>query len=129
LCAGCGAAAVVKTGDVNPSDANLATIGRLYVQAELKLGRPPRVSDELKPFLPADGNLDQLLISPNDNQPYVIVWGAKMASTPDQSMIIAYERTGAKGYRRVLTPSGTLMLSAEAFATSTFPPGHTPAGP
>jgi hypothetical protein len=128
LLCGCGPSTVVKTGDVNPSDTNLATIGRLYAQAEQKLGRPPRTADELKPFLPAGGELAPLLVSPNDNQPYVIVWGAKLISTPDQSVILAYERTGANGYRRVLTPAGTQMLTAEAFAKSTFPPGHVPGG-
>ena len=128
LCGGCGVAVISKSADVNAADTNLAMIGRLYVLAEQKLARPPKNADELKPFLDAGTDLNQLLISPNDNQPYVIVWGAKVVNASDQSMIVAYERTGANGYRRVFTPAGTGMLAAEAFAKSSFPPGHTPGG-
>jgi hypothetical protein len=123
--AGCGAS-VVRTGEVDLVDVNLATIGRVYAQAEQTLGRPPLAADELKPFLPAGMVLDTLLVSPTDNQRYTIVWGTKVLSTPDPKMIIAYERNGANGMRHVLTPAGTRMLSAEAFAASQFPPGHKP---
>jgi hypothetical protein len=126
--AGCGGSLVVKTGDGNAADTNLGAIGRMYAQAELKLGRPPKSADELKPFVSPGTDFKQLLVSPNDNQPYVIVWAVNVVSTPEQSMVFAYERAGANGFRRVLTPSGTLMLGEDDFAKATFPPGHKPAG-
>ena len=93
-----------------------------------KLGRPPANADELKPFLPAGSDINQLLTSPNDGQPYVVVWGTKLSSTPDQYLIVAYERVGSNGYRVVLCPAGTRTLAEADFAKSTFPPGHKPGG-
>jgi hypothetical protein len=104
----------------------LAAIGRYYAQAEQKLGRPPSSADELKPFLPPGGELSKLMVSPNDNLPYVVVWGTKITHSPDQYLVVAYEKNGANGYRHVFTPQGTLMLTAEDFAKAAFPPGHTP---
>jgi hypothetical protein len=127
LTVGCQSGSTDKTGEVNPSDNNLATIGRMYSAAEQKLGRPPNSADELKPFVPEGTAIGTLLVSPNDNQPYVIVWGTRLNSTPDQSMVLAYERTGANGYRRVLTPAGTMMLANADFNKASFPPGHKPA--
>jgi hypothetical protein len=128
LPAGCGQQVVVKTGEVNPSDVNLGTLGRIYTRAQQQLGRPPRSVDELKPYAKEDGDLEKLLVSPNDSQPYVIVWGANILTSPEPYMIVVYERTGANGFRHVLTPTGTLMLSDANFAKATFPPGHKPGG-
>jgi hypothetical protein len=106
----------------------LATIGRIYVRAERALGHPPANADDLKSHLQAGEDLKALLVSPNDSQPYVIVWGTKMVSPPDPSVVMAYERAGANGYRRVLTPTGTRMVADADFARCVFPPGHKPGG-
>ncbi|HEY1376205.1 MAG TPA: hypothetical protein VGF55_05395 [Gemmataceae bacterium] len=127
LTIGCGQQ-VGKSGEVNPSDVSLNTISRIYTRAQQQLGRPPRGADELRPYAKDEGDLDKLLVSPNDNQPYVVVWGANMLTPADYYMVVVYERTGANGFRHVLTPTGTLMLSDADFAKATFPLGHKPAG-
>jgi hypothetical protein len=126
---GCGSATIVKEGKVAATDVNLSTIGRLYSHAQQQLGRPPKNADELKPFAKDAGDLDKLLVSPNDGKLYVIVWGAKILGAANQEMVVAYERTGANGFRHVLTPSGTQMMSHEEFARAVFPPGHRPTEP
>ena len=48
-----------------------------------------------------------MLVSPRDNQPYVIRWGlapegsGPMGPEPPKPMIIAYEKSGAEGTRYV----------------------------
>jgi hypothetical protein len=128
LAVGCGPSVIVKEGTVDPSDTNLNTLGRIYVQAEHQLGHPPRKADELKPFAKDAGDLSQLLISPNDNEPYVVVWGTSVASSSDPSVVFAYERAGVNGVRHVLTPTGTTMLTDADFAKASFPRGHMPPG-
>jgi hypothetical protein len=129
LVTGCGPAVVIRDGTVDPTDVNLATLGRLYARAQQQLGRPPKNVDELKPYAKDSGDLGQILVSANDGQPFVIAWGASVVGAANQETVIAYERTGANGFRHVLTPTGTQMLTAEEFAKATFPPGHKPAGP
>lgn len=128
LSAGCGPTVVVKEGKVDPTDVNLATLGRLYAAAEQQFGRPPKNQVELKAFAKDVADFDKLLVSDNDGQPFVVVWGASTVGSANQETVIAYERTGANGFRHVLTPTGTQMLSADEFAKARFPPGHKPAG-
>src|SRR4051812_44611249 len=91
LAAGCGPSVVSKGGTVDTSDVNLAAIGRIYTRAQQQLGRPPRAAADLKPYAKGEVDLDQILTSPNDHQPYVIVWGANMLSTPDPYVVLVYE--------------------------------------
>jgi hypothetical protein len=128
LVSGCGTPTDAKLNEVLPSDTNLATIGRLYSQAQQQLGRPPGNAADLKPFIATQGELDALLVSPNDHEPYVIVWGTNLLSTPNPSIVVAYEQTGAKGLRHVLTPTGTRIMDEAELAKAEFPAGHKPAG-
>jgi hypothetical protein len=126
---GCTSRPTIPEGTVAPSDVVLTKLGQLYKQTEERLGRPPRNADELKPYAAEFGDLDSLLTSPNDKQRFVVVWGTKLLSAPDQEMIVIYEKTGTKGFRHALTPSGTRVLNDEAFAQASFPPGHVPSQP
>src|SRR4051794_35680372 len=76
--AACGPTVVVKTGEVDASDVNLIALARIYARAQQQLGRPPRSADELRPYAKGDVDLEKLLVSPNDNQPYVVVWGTNL---------------------------------------------------
>ncbi len=126
--AGCGPTVVVKTGEVDASDVRLSALARIYGRAQQLLGRPPRSADDLRPYAKGETDFDKLLVSPNDHQPYVVVWGTNLLTSPDSYLVVAYERTGSNGFRHVLTPTGTLLLSDADFARATFPPGHKPGG-
>jgi hypothetical protein len=102
---------------------NLIFIAQAYIDAaDGKLGRPPNNVDELKPFLEGMGDPNEILVSPNDGLPYVIVWGVKPGRSP-----IAYEQQGKDGQRIVV--GSNLMpwrVTEEGFSRLRFPPGQKP---
>src|SRR5262249_53227668 len=88
--AGCGPRVVEKETTDHGGD-NLFALSRIYSAAQRTLGRPPRNAEELRPFAKDVGDLDQLLVSPNDQQPYLIAWGTDLNSSPDPLTVVAYE--------------------------------------
>jgi hypothetical protein len=129
--AGCGAET-----DVVPfsnAEQELTSIAMAYGDAHSKLGRGPKDADELKPFLKTFGDPDDLLNSPNDGQPYVVVWGldpSRGGPTDYKQMfpILAYEATGSGGKRAVTDIRGRPMMVPDAdFSKLTFAGRHRPA--
>jgi hypothetical protein len=131
-----GTGACGKTTDMVPfsqAEKNLSFVAAAYTDAFSRLGHSPKNADELKPFLKTFGNPEELLVSPNDGQAYVVVWG-----TPDPTQgrptsykgmfpILAYERTGTNGMRAITDIRGRPMLvPAAEFRSLTFVGGHTP---
>jgi hypothetical protein len=124
--AGCSAKPVVMGSPAEKQ--NLLFIAQAYIDAaEGKLGRPPNNAEEFKSFLEEIGrinnrNADDILVSPNDGLPYVIVWGQAPGRYP-----IAYEQKGKEGKRLVI--DSRLMpwsVTDEGFARLRLPPGHKP---
>src|SRR5262249_20657743 len=88
-----------------PTRRQLESIGDAYVRATIKLNRPPAKLEELLPSLAEHGKTQQLLLSPNDGQPFEIVWGNELRmlkATGNDIPIIAYEKVGKDGVRHVL---------------------------
>jgi hypothetical protein len=108
---------------------NLRKIVQGYDLAEDRLHRGPRDEEELKRFLvQTDMTIDpeQVLRSPRDGQPYVVIYGARL--DPYGRDIIAYEQEGADGNRYVITLSRDVrLLTADEFARASFARGHKPA--
>jgi hypothetical protein len=118
----CGSGGCGKSGDTGPQKdtENLTAIRKAYLEATKRLGHRPKNLEELKPSLAAEGNPDELLVSPNDNLPYVIVFGAD-----PRKHVIAYEQKGVNGVRMVVDQNMLpKRLSEEDFETLSFPPGH-----
>ncbi|MGE3806982.1 MAG: hypothetical protein AB7K24_20150 [Gemmataceae bacterium] len=109
----------------------LVRIFTAYEQAAEKLERPPQSAEDIKPFLEPHGNPDALLLSPNDGEPYVILWGVDLARKkpkPDYltSPVLAHEKTGKQGIRQVVDIFGDVRsVDAGEFARITFAPGST----
>lgn len=127
---GCGSGPdVVK---FSQAEKNLSHIVLAYGDAHAKFGRGPKNTDELKPFLKEYGNPDDLLVSPRDEQAYVVIWAAdptRGGPTDYQGMwqILAYEQKGAGGKRAVADIRGRPMLVPDAdFSKLTFVGGHKP---
>jgi hypothetical protein len=114
------------------AEKDLSSIAMAFMDAHGRLGHGPKNAEELKPFLKDFGNPDELLVSPNDGQPYVVVWGANPTQggpTDYQGMwpIIAYESKGAGGRRAVTDIRGRPLTVPEAdFPKLKFAGGHKP---
>lgn len=117
---GCGASAPPMTVD---HSAPLGKIYDAYLEATTKLGHPPRNLEELKPHLALAGDVETLLISPRDQQPYVILWNvnpfAEGFDLPPP--LIAYEAQGAGGERYAINLMGYAILSDQQLAEYGLP--------
>jgi hypothetical protein len=131
--AGCWSA-TLRVIPLTESEKNLTNIVLAYRDAQPGLKHAPKNAEELKPFLKEYGDPDQMLVSPNDREPYVIVWGADTSRggpTEYQGMwaIIAYERKGTGGRRAIVDVRGRpLTVPQEDFPKLTFVGGHKPSG-
>jgi hypothetical protein len=128
---GCGSKP--KVLPLTSAETQLAHVAMAYSEAQDRLRRPPKNAEELKPYVKEYGNPEELLISPNDRQPYVIVWGADISRggpTDYKGMwaILAYEQKGT-GRKRVIvdTRARPLTIPEEDFAKLTFAGRHQPA--
>jgi hypothetical protein len=99
--------------------ANLSTIGRAYHTATEKLGHPPANVEQLRPFLHELGDPAEILRSPRDGEPYVIIYGFDIRKPFDMPPPIwAHERRGAHGKRYVITVMGVNLMTDDEFATA-----------
>lgn len=105
-----------------PNTARLGAIQYAYQKAAQKLHRPPAKLEEIRPYLTELGNPEELLVSPRDGKPYVIVWGfdREKAYGPDNPVWV-YEQDGAQGERIVLTLLGIMPMSDAEFAKQKLP--------
>jgi hypothetical protein len=121
-----------KVVPLSQSEKNLTAIALAYLEAHGQLGHGPNNAEELTPFLKELGSPEQLLTSPNDGQPYVVVWGqdpTRGGPTSYRQMwpILAYERKGSSGKRAVTDIRGRpLTIPEEDFSKLTFVGGHKP---
>ena len=118
---GCGGAppAVVPARDFD----NLSQIGSAYSDFIAKKGKPPAGEKDLRPFLQERGDPDALLRSPEDGQPYVILWGVDYRALPIKRMpppIIAYQKDGKDGRRFALTVMGVAPFTDAEFQAADF---------
>jgi hypothetical protein len=110
----------------------LTSVAMAFTDATGQLGHPPKSAEELKPFLKPFGDPEELLVSPNDGKPYVVVWGANPTGGPTDYKgmfpILAYEQQGASGKRAVTDIRGRPMtIPAEDLSKLTFVGRHKPA--
>ena len=91
--------------------ANLEAICNAYRKASNDLKRPPKSLDEFKTYLKQYGDPEQLLVSPRDGQPIVVVYGADIweEPSPTNPQIIAYEKVGKDGKRFAVMPMGAVI--------------------
>lgn len=98
---------------------NLKAISTAYLTATDDLGHPPRNMEELTPFLKRAGDPEKMLRSPNDGEPYVILWDIDYHITPVPVMI--HEKTGKGGVRYVVRGRDIYRMTEQEFKSAPFP--------
>lgn len=138
-CVLAGCASPPPEEQIDPAERRLRLLHGAYEAAFRRLGRPPRDAQELAEHLPRG---EDVLVSPNDGEPFVVLWGVsctpvglaswektKPAGSADTSPIFAYERRGTIRGRCVARLFGeTAVLPEDQFAQSWFA-GRPPAPP
>jgi hypothetical protein len=112
----------------------LKFVAMAYTDAHSSLGHPPENPDELRPFLKAFGDPDELLTSPNDGKPFVVIWGKNPTGGPTDYKglfpILAYEQQGSAGQRAVTDIRGRPMTVPEVdLPKLKYIGGHKPSSP
>ena len=113
--AGCSSSPAVKPDEAR----NLHKIQTAYDAVARQLGRPPANLGELRPQLEPLGDPEQILRSPRDGLPYVILWGVDPSQARTMPPpIVAYEKVGANGKHYALTVMGVVPMSDQELANA-----------
>src|SRR3954469_8171069 len=119
------------------AEQDLCSIAQAYREAFERTNKPPQSFDELRPYLASFGNPDDMRVSPNDGQPYVVLWGAdptRGGAGPVKGMwsILAHEQAGKDGRKAVADVRGlAATVTDDEFARLRFLSTRTkkPSGP
>lgn len=124
---GCGRKIQVADETESKSQEALRAVAAAYNAALAKRGKPPAGPDDIVPFLPKGVSPEDALRSPQDDQPFVIIWGADPRKGMDVNpLVIGYEAQGKNGRRMVFTAMGVFTMTDARFKEARFPEGHTP---
>ena len=127
-CSGCpgSSPAVVRT-PIPKAEQDLCSIAQAYREVFEQTGKAPESFDDLRKCLTElGGNPDEMRTSPNDGQPYVVLWGAdptRGGAGPVKGMwtIIAHEKAGTGGSRAVADIRGqATTVTDDEFAQLRF---------
>jgi hypothetical protein len=109
------------------SEENLLLIYQAYKMAEIRTKHIPEKLDDIRSHF-VDEDPATILTSPNDDEPYVILWGtstilrppaskkpgdAGTVASPNQLPLLAYEKTGKAGRRYALNIAGKVATLTE----------------
>ena len=125
-CSGCGHGSGPVVTPLPKAEQDLCSIAQAYREAFERTNKAPESFEELRPFLVSFGNPDDMRVSPNDGQPYVVMWGAdptRGGGGPVKGMwsIVAHEQTGKDGRRAVADMRGlAATVTDEEFARLRF---------
>ena len=117
LAPGCGRAPQTKE---NPAADRLRRILLAFDAVAYEKKRGPRDAEEIKPFLKGPSGKDdpnEALRSPNDGEPFVILWGINLETIADINTVVAYEKKGAGGKRYGITAARIVKPIGDAEAT------------
>jgi hypothetical protein len=80
----------------------IQNVALAYREAANALRRGPNSEKEIKPYLKQYGDPDQVLVSPNDGQPYQFTWGVtpgRPSESAFRNRFFVHEKTGKDGKR------------------------------
>jgi hypothetical protein len=126
-CSGCGRSSDAVVTPLPKAVQDVGSIAQAYREAFEQTGKAPESFNDLRQYLISlGGNPDEMRVSPNDGQPYVVMWGAdptRGGPGPVKGMwsIVAHEQTGANGARAIADTRGlAITVTDEEFAKLTF---------
>jgi hypothetical protein len=99
---------------------HLRQIKSAYGEYLAKQGKAPRSANDLVPFLISAGGSAATLNSPDDQQPFVLLWtfdpneAMPVGDKPPVNRVWAHEAVGTGGQRWVLFVDGTVRRVAQA---------------
>jgi hypothetical protein len=108
---GCGKSDPVET-PMPQAEKDLGTISQAYREAFERTNKAPENFEDLRPYLKSlNRSPEDIQVSPNDGQPYVVYWGCdptRAGSSGVQllSLIVCHEKTGKDGKRAVSDTRG-----------------------
>lgn len=108
---GCGKSDPVET-PMPAAEKDLGTISQAYKEAFERTNKAPKSFEELRPYLKSLGRSpEDIQISPNDGQPYVVLWGGDPTrggggGVQQLSLIVCHEKAGKDGKRAVSDTRG-----------------------
>lgn len=123
---GCGGSSDPVVTPIPKAEQDLCSIAQAYREAFEQKNKAPESFDDLRPYLTSFGNPDDMRVSPNDGQPYVVLWGCdptKGGGGPVKGMwsIVAHEQVGAGGQRAVADMRGlATTVTEEEFSRLRF---------
>jgi hypothetical protein len=132
--AGCGGSSDPVVTPIPEAEQDLCSLAQAYIATFEDKNKAPESFDELRPILSSFGNPDDMRVSPNDGQPYVVMWGCdptKGGGGPVKGMwsIVAHEQVGAGGKRAVADMRGlATTVTEEEFAKLKFIGGKKKSG-
>ena len=110
LSVGLGCASEQAASDAAPDDSRIKPLTSMYAGYTNRNGNPPASEEEFKRFVAESGepllkaaevnSVEELFVSPRDNEPYVILYGTEAAKLINRG-IVMHERTGVGGRRLV----------------------------
>ena len=125
---GCGRSDPVET-PMPQAEKDLGTISQAYKEAFERTNKAPENFEDLRPYLKSLGRTpEDIQVSPNDGQPYVVLWGCdptRGGSSGAQALtlIVCHEKTGKDGKRAVSDTRGRVAtVTDEEFARLRFIP-------
>lgn len=98
-----------------PALDRMQTIYSTYLKVTDSLGRPPKDAEEFKRGLPSNVDAQDLLTSPHDGKPYVLVFNVNPRVPPSGMWppLMAYEQEGSGGMFDAVTTMGVVRCTAE----------------
>jgi hypothetical protein len=124
--AGCGKSDPVET-PMPQAEKDLGTISQAYKEAFERTNKAPENFEDLRLYLKSLGRTpEDIQVSPNDGQPYVVLWGCdptRAGSSGAQllALIVCHEKTGKDGKRAVSDTRGRVAtVTDEEFSKLRF---------
>jgi hypothetical protein len=109
---GCSSSSDPVITPIPKAEQDLCSIAQAYREAFTQTRKAPESFDDIRKYLISlGGNPDEMQVSPNDGQPYVVLWGCdptKGGTGPVRGMwaVIAHEQSGKDGKRAIADMRG-----------------------